>query len=56
MEKDLSSLHGNEVWDLVDLPKHRKAVGNKWVFKLKCGSDGTVERYKARLVAQGCSQ
>ena len=43
MEKEMESLHGNEVWDLVELPKDWKAVGSKWVFKLKVGADGSVE-------------
>jgi len=38
------------------LPKDRKTVGSKWVFKLKSGPDGSIERYKARLIAQGFSQ
>ena len=41
---------------MVELPKDRKTVGCKWVFKLKKGVDGKVERYKARLVAKGYSQ
>ena len=56
MEKEMESLHANDVWDLVELPKDRKAVGSKWVFKLKVGADSLVERHKARLVAQGFSQ
>ena len=56
MEKEMESLHKNEVWDLVKLSKDRRAVGNKWVFKLKVGSNGSVEGHKARLVAQGFSQ
>ena len=56
MDKEMDSLHMNDVWDLVKLPKDRKAVGSKWVFKLKVGPDGLVERHKARLVAQGFSQ
>ena len=50
------SLHKNDVWELVELPKDRKAVGSKWVFKLKTDADGSVEWHKARLVAQGFSQ
>ena len=45
----------NETWDLVDLPRGRKAVGSRWVFKVKRHSDGRVERYKCRLVAKGYS-
>lgn len=56
MEAEIKSLEANDVWDLVELPKDRKAVGSKWVFKLKVDADGSVERYKARLVAQGFSQ
>ena len=47
---------GNDVWELVPLPVGKKAVGNKWVFEVKSGADGSAERYKARLVAQGFTQ
>ena len=56
MDRELESLRIHDVWDLVELPKDRKAVGSKWVFKLKMNADGSVERYKARLVAQGFTQ
>ena len=56
MQKEMESIHSNEVWDLVELPKDRKLVGNKWVFKNKTKADGLIERYKARLVAQGFPQ
>ena len=46
----------NEVWDMVKLPEGRKPVGCKWVFKRKRNSDGVVERYRARLVAQNFTQ
>ena len=49
-------LEQNEVWNLVKLPEGRKSVGCKWVFKKKHDADGTVERFKARLVAQGYNQ
>ena len=46
----------NDVWDLVELPKRKKLIGCKWVFKTKRDSKGNVERYKARLVAKGFTQ
>ena len=56
METEMQSLKENNVWDLVELPKDRKVIGSKWVYKVKTGADGLIERYKARLVAQGFSQ
>ena len=50
------SLMQNETWDLVELQSGRQAIGSKWVFKVKCGSDGKVERFKAWLVAKGYTQ
>ena len=38
------------------MSKDRKAVGSKWVFKLRVGADSSVEQHKAQLVAQGFSQ
>lgn len=56
MEAEMESLSQHDVWDLVDLPPGRKLIGSKWVFKKKIGADGNVERFKARLVAQGFTQ
>ena len=44
MEKEMASFEANDVYDLVDLPKDRKAVESKWVYKCKLKADGTVER------------
>ena len=51
-----NSLIENKTWKLVELPPGRKAIGCKWVFKLKHDVDGRVERFKARLVAKGYAQ
>jgi len=46
----------NDIWDLVELPEGWKRVGCKWVFKTKRDSQGNIECYKARLVAEGFTQ
>ena len=56
MEKEMKSLHSNEVWQLVETPLNRRIVSSKWIFKRTLGADGSVQRYKERLVAQGCTQ
>ena len=52
MQKEMDSIYTNCVWDLVELPTNRTPVGNKWVLKKKTKADGSIERYKALLVAQ----
>ena len=56
MEKEMESMRTNQVWELVDLPKGRKAFRNKWVLKIKRKADDTIERYKACLVVKGYTQ
>ena len=56
MQNEIKSLKDHNVWELVKLPAGRKAIGSKWIFKRKTDADGKVERYKARLVAQGFTQ
>ena len=51
MDKEIRSIKVNEIWELVKLPKGKKTIGYKWIYKWKVGVDGSVERYKARLVA-----
>ena len=46
----------NKTWEIVDLPDGQKAIGSKWVYKTKHNADGTIERYKARVVAKGFHQ
>ena len=56
MRAEIDSLHQHNAWDLVELPEGRKPVCSKWVFKVKTNADGSTERFKARLVAQGYTQ
>lgn len=56
MKEEIESMSSNEVWNLVELPHGRKAIGGKWVFKKKFDESGNVSRYKARYVAKGFSQ
>jgi hypothetical protein len=56
MNEEYCSLMENDTWDLVPLPKGRKLVRCKWIYRTKYASDGSVERHKARLVAKGFFQ
>ena len=56
MQEEMEALHKNKTWELVPLPQGRKAIGNKWIFKIKRNSDDQVERFHARLVVKGYAQ
>jgi len=55
MLEKYSSLMNNHTWDLIPLPKGQKLVHCKWVYRTKYVADGTVDKYKAQLVAKGFS-
>lgn len=55
MNTELAGIEKNETWELTELPEGRKAIGSKWVFKVKKDEHGK-EIFKARLVAQGFTQ
>ena len=46
----------NNTWELVHLPTGRKVITCKWVFKIKYNPDGTIHRYKSRLITRGFTQ
>ena len=54
--EELQALEDNKTWVVETLPEGKNVVGCKWVFTIKYNPDGSVERYKARLVAQGFTQ
>jgi hypothetical protein len=56
MTEELKSLYENGTWEEATLPRGRKTIGCKWVYKIKRDNEGVVIRYKARLVAKGFSQ
>ena len=56
LNSEMKSMRDNDVWELVPRPKNVNIVGSKWVLALKVNEKGEVERYKARLVAQGFTQ
>lgn len=56
MKDEMASLAKNKVWTFVNRPKGVNIVTNRWVLKIKRKPDGSVDRYRARLVARGFSQ
>jgi hypothetical protein len=56
MDENMATLDANATWELVVLPKDKKTIGCKWVYKVKHNADGFVSKYKARLVAKGYPQ
>ena len=56
MVDEMAALHSTGTWDLVVLPVGKFPVGCRWVYTVKVGPDGQVDRLKARLVAKGYTQ
>ena len=56
MAEELAALEENKTWSITPLPHGKHAVGSRWIFKTKFNSDGSIDRHKARLVAQGFTQ
>ena len=56
MHKEYESIMKNDVWDVVPRPEEKAVVTSKWFYKIKHGSDGSAEKFKARFVARGFSQ
>ena len=46
----------NGTWSLVRLPRGKRAIGSRWVFKIKRKADGSIDKYKGRIVAKGYAQ
>jgi hypothetical protein len=56
MAEEITALERTSTWDIVPLPSHAHPITCKWVYKIKTSSDGSLECYKAYLVAHGFQQ
>lgn len=56
MNAEIDALEQNHTGTLVDLPPNKKFIECKWVYKIKYKSEGSIERFKVRLVAKGYTQ
>jgi hypothetical protein len=52
VRSEMDTILSNETWELSELPFGCKPIGCKWVFKKKLRPDGTIDKYKTRLVAK----
>ena len=55
MTEEYHSIMKNDVWNVVPRSKDKAVVSSKWIYKIKHAADGSIEKYKARLVARGFS-
>ncbi|KAI3825040.1 hypothetical protein L1987_06515 [Smallanthus sonchifolius] len=56
IQDEMDSIMQHNTWKLTDLPPGCKPLGNKWIFKRKMKVDGSIDKFKARLVVQGFRQ
>ena len=56
MKDEIASFKRNNIWEKCMLPKEKKTVGYKWVLSIKYHADGTIKRYKVRLVGKRYTQ
>ncbi|KAL0427609.1 UNVERIFIED_CONTAM: Retrovirus-related Pol polyprotein from transposon RE2 [Sesamum latifolium] len=56
MKAEIDALERNGTWTITDLSLDKKAIGCKWVYKIKYNSDGIIEHFKARLIVLGKNQ
>lgn len=56
MKHEMKSIKAHDTWTLCKLPKGKKAIQCRWLFKVKRNADNSINRFKARLCAKGFTQ
>ncbi|CAL5340699.1 unnamed protein product [Camellia sinensis] len=56
MKEEMRMKEKNHTWELMEKPQNRKIIGVKWVFSTKLNANGSINKYKARLVVKGYAQ
>ena len=56
INSEIDSILNDHTWQLTNLPPGSKPIGYKWIFKRKLKPDGSIDKYKGRLVAKGYRQ
>ncbi|KAK8938636.1 hypothetical protein KSP39_PZI011049 [Platanthera zijinensis] len=56
MDSEMHMITKNNTWELTNLPVGKKAIGVKWLYKVKYNDHGDISKHKVRLVAKGYSQ
>ena len=56
MDSEITSIHRNHTWEVIDREPHMRPITTKWIYKLKMGMTGKPDKLKARVVARGFQQ
>lgn len=56
MTEELNAMEANNTWTITILPANHHTIGCRWIYKVKYKADGSLDRYKARLVVKGYTQ
>jgi len=56
IKSEIDLLESNKTWELTDLPNGCRPISSKWIFNKKLRADGSIDKYKARLVIRGFDQ
>jgi len=56
MREEINALQRNSTWEIVDKPRDKNTIACRWIFTMKHKANWSLDRYKARLVANGYTQ